>query len=523
MYYRIDVIYFKLGVKKCKKEQGRILKALVLYTHIHTHNTFKNTKNIYNNSGITITTLVITIIIIIILSSVTINVVLGNNGLIKQATQMKDSVEGKILWDNIKANEIYEEYSNVMLEDTEIDIPTITKPVGNIEFTDISWVGDGTATAIIETDNDIDELQYQVNGTSEDSWTTIDNGYKITGLEHNDIVYGRLKNLAGTSEVKSTTIKDTIAPSLTINTSSLTYDSVTVSANASDDQSGLATSGRYTYYLDGVKITSINTAEYTFTGLETQKTYTIKVVVKDKAGLEQSKETTITTLLNPNIISSRLKEGDYVEYIDATGVTRECVVLYGPENANYEDYGIQIITMDTVENISLGSSNFTTATDGYNNAISTLNEATQKYLNTTYAESVRCVGSVPSNPDYDGAGMFTSSYTYMSRYNGRFKNADENYKTDCNQMTNLNILTIGRYYWLTSRTVNSYSTQSGFNIRAVYSTGMTGSYYLFNLYSSNTPKARSYTSGLRPIFTLNNNLIITGGSGVQGDAYKLGT
>ena len=164
-------------------------------------------------------------------------------------------------------------------------------------------------------------------------------------------------------------------------------------------------------------------------------------------------------------IEEALREGNRVYYQDATGTTRECVVLYGPENAKYSTYGIQIVTMETVENVTLGSSDYTTARDQYNDVINLLNNATSKYLNTTYAESVRCVGSVPNDPSYDGAGMFTSSYSYMTSYNGIFKDYDVNYLTDWNQMKKLNIANISKSYWIPSRDVYTTSNGSNFNIR----------------------------------------------------------
>ena len=177
-------------------------------------------------------------------------------------------------------------------------------------------------------------------------------------------------------------------------------------------------------------------------------------------------------------------------YPDGTGVTRKCVVLYGPENANYEDYGIQIIPMETVENVTLGhgdttaagSGMFTKTMNSYNNAINTLNNATSKYLNTTYAESVRCVGSVPDNPSYDGAGMHTTQFG--GSYSGRLKDTDENYLTDWNQMKSLTIHGIDDYYWLTSRYVSPGSSSSSFNVRNVDSNGTLNYYFLCDVMSN---------------------------------------
>ena len=53
-------------------------------------------ERIISQKGITIVTLAITIIILIILSTVTINVVLGDNGLIEQVKKTKNIAEGSI-------------------------------------------------------------------------------------------------------------------------------------------------------------------------------------------------------------------------------------------------------------------------------------------------------------------------------------------------------------------------------------------------------------------------------------------
>lgn len=87
-----------------------------------------------NERGITLLTLVITILIIIILASVTINLTLGDNGLLKQAQLAKELTENSILSDNKSMNELLHEYQNIMggggtaepPEDTGLSVPTVT-------------------------------------------------------------------------------------------------------------------------------------------------------------------------------------------------------------------------------------------------------------------------------------------------------------------------------------------------------------------------------------------------------------
>ena len=76
---------------------------------------------------------------------------------------------------------------------------------------------------------------------------------------------------------------DTTPPSISLQTSS-TENTITVTVIATDE-SGLAESETYTYYIDDLQqgvATTENTK--TYTGLQPTTEYTIKVVVKDKFG-----------------------------------------------------------------------------------------------------------------------------------------------------------------------------------------------------------------------------------------------
>ena len=80
----------------------------------------KNTLS--KNSGITLLVLVITIIVIIILSTVTINAILGDNGLMQQAQKTKDQTENSITSEETETNGVLVEYANVMEEDKDISL-----------------------------------------------------------------------------------------------------------------------------------------------------------------------------------------------------------------------------------------------------------------------------------------------------------------------------------------------------------------------------------------------------------------
>ena len=63
-------------------------------------------------------------------------------------------------------------------------------------------------------------------------------------------MYARLTDGINSGEYASTSIKDTVSPEVSIATSNITSNSVKLTVTASDGQSGLADSGRYTYYLN---------------------------------------------------------------------------------------------------------------------------------------------------------------------------------------------------------------------------------------------------------------------------------
>ncbi len=230
-------------------------------------------------------------------------------------------------------------------------------------------------------------------------------------------------------------------------------------------------------------------------------------------------------------IESTLKEGDYVWYEDANGTKQKCIVLYGPENAKYSSYGIQIITADTVEDVSLGEDvpstdynddAFNKCKDTYNSVIATLNQEAEKYRkkNDGIAEEARCVGSVPNNPSFDGAGIYNSSS--IEGVNNMFKSADNNYVEDWNQMNNLVIYNIGKQYFLASRFVNDLGSYNGFAVRCVDVNHQLHYRYLCDIFSGDVATTLyKVSAGLRPVLLLKSGVKITSGDGSEENPYTL--
>ena len=83
----------------------------------------KITRKTKSNRGITLIALVITIVILIILATVTLNVVLGEGGLIDRAQQAKDLTEQAALEEQQGLNSLMSEFTNIMEEDQTIPEP----------------------------------------------------------------------------------------------------------------------------------------------------------------------------------------------------------------------------------------------------------------------------------------------------------------------------------------------------------------------------------------------------------------
>lgn len=248
----------------------------------------------------------------------------------------------------------------------------------------------------------------------------------------------------------------------------------------------------------------------------------------------------------PKTIDS-LKVGDKVYYdtenpnVGSQGVI-ECTVLYDKayNEVNGTNYGIQIISSDviknadgTIEGVTLGfedptvtgSSNFEKGKNSYNNALKTLYDRAQEYLNTAYASGARCVGSDPADPDWDTttneAGYFTRTegeddyYEYMKNHYGTLKNEDTKYNTDWTQMgTMTTIKSASSYYWLASRTGNAHSSTTCFDVRSVMTSGsFFNATFLCLIMDNSTSNSNNATFGFRPVFTLKPEIKVTEGNG----------
>ncbi len=475
--------------------------------------------------------------VLLILAGVTINLLFSDTGLFEKAQEAENTWKNAENSDREAIGELSNQMNDIIngitneenTEESEIPGGTEGLLEGAIIASEPTWDSSShTASITLSKGPDVASnlsIEWQINKIDEENWTT---GTNVTGLNHNDIVYARLTNGTNHGQEASVTIKDEIDPttaSLTVGTVGET--SIAVTAQGTDNESGVysyefqrsttsSTSGFTTVATQTSTATSLS---YTYTGLTEGTTYYLRVVVTDKAG--NTKTSSAVEQIAKNIATNvnELKEGDWVNYVDKNGDTRKSIVLYDSSSS----YGVQIITDDTVETVTLGDDDdFTAAMNSYNNAISTLNTKAMAYLNTTCASDARCVGSVPNNKNSQ-SGYHTTQFT--SSYSGKLRDGDTNYETDYNQMGTLGIRASDDYYFMASRiAVSGIGTTStcNFNIRRVNTDGNLDYGLLCYVNSADRVSSNSHNYGLRPIFTLKSEIKVTGGSGTESSPYTLG-
>ena len=117
--------------------------------------------------------------------------------------------------------------------------------------------------------------------------------------------------------------------------------------------------------------------------------------------------------------------------------------------------------------------------------------------------------------------MFTCEYSYMSKYNGTFKDRDRNFETDARQMRNIDIDVIGKEYWLTSRTVFYGNTGTNFRLWYMGTNGNWFNQYIVVINKGEAERAYSRTYGLRIVLCLTPEVKVISGDGSEGNPYTL--
>ncbi len=276
------------------------------------------------------------------------------------------------------------------------------------------------------------------------------------------------------------------------------------------------------------------------------ETKRIKEIYEKDIELIDDQYETINMEVSKEIVK-KLKVGDYIKYDTGVSTVGEngvivCRVLYV---ANSE-YGLQIISDKNVgSDITLGGDIWEEGKTAYNEAIETLNNEAEKYVNTEYAYDGRCVGSIPTvkngmfvnkNKVRDSEGNILDTLDtvsipeayimptgWLSRNTGCY-NADMNYVIDKTVLEETKILKTGEDYWLASRDIYSVSPDVYFLIRIVVASGNLANDAMCRVHAGGAAVGNVTKYGLRPCISLKSDIIrITGGDGLsENTAYVIG-
>jgi len=212
---------------------------------------------------------------------------------------------------------------------------------------------------------------------------------------------------------------------------------------------------------------------------------------------------------------------------------------------NDEEHGLQIITNDSVTDVTLGyddptvtaddfvyngsltlNDKFKKAAASYNNAVDTLNNKAKEYMGTKAidARSVGSIATLGADGKFQGdtSGMFTGTETYLETYslNGIFKDTDTNYNEDRTRINSLEINATSDT-WIASHFVYSRSDATDFSVQFFNVHGNIAHPNLCSVGRSGVDFSYSESCGLRPVFLLPSDIIISRGDGSEENPYVI--
>lgn len=441
------------------------------------------------NGGITLVALVITIIILIILAGVSINILLGENGMIAKAKQAQKAQNVARILEKLELEKADLGIANEYTAKLDAYLQHLQSK-GIIEESDImdSWnVGIGKCYIVVE-----DKYTFLLEQEGDN--------IKITYIE-NPVV---------------------LKIDTQVNAEAGTIDASAVVANVKNATYEYSISTDNTNFV--VKDTLKN-AYYVYRGLTADTQYYIKVKVTDENGTAQLVKPVYTSVIQP---------GGYIAYTptaktftmttaqtgysadqsfntsDYTGLWR---VLY-----NDAEHGLQLISADSVGELYLSGN------VGYNKVVETLNAFSANYENTALSESSRIVGTNPTNPVDQATGNVQFSVEFNGSKDSGLRTADTTYTEDYQAMSLLEMQDIKGYYWLGSRKEYHDSEVGYFSIYTMSNGGNVEYRRMVDIYanleSGKNLYEYEYAYGMRPIVVFSKDAIgVTSGTGTASNPF----
>ena len=395
--------------------------------------------------GITLTGLVITIIVLIILAGISLSYFI-QEGIIDKAEEAGERM-------NQAAGEEAEGLKNLSNE-MEGLISGVVIPEGAISIGEVEWE-EGKASVEVSTDTGY-EIEWQKEG--EESWSKVENGGKIEGLEHGDIIFIRLTDGTYVGEESTVKIEDKTAPTVSI-TGGSSSSSITVQVEAEDKETGMEENPTYTYYykVSGQPDSSYKQANQgtsttcTINGLTQGTKYTVKVEVADKAGNKGAGTVDITT----ETVTSGTVEGA-ITFSTATWRNGTASITISTNTSYTIEWQIgdaeegSWTTGTSVTGLHHGDIVFARLTDGRNvgqEATTKIEDKTAPTVSISETGKTSNSISVRAQATDKESGMASSpTYTYYYKVSGQpdssYKQANQGTSTTCT----INGLTQGTKY-----------------------------------------------------------------------------
>ena len=187
--------------------------------------------------------------------------------MVTQAQVAAEMTSNSAIAEQESLDELSEQLTNILAEDSEIPEPDPPIPEGTITIGNPVWAGDRTASVTVSSSASGYTIEYQINGTSEGGWVAVSNG-SVTGLKNGDTLNVRLKDGDKTSQVQSKQINDTANPgnaNIVFNKTELIVgEALTATVDHVDNESGVNIS--QSKWVFNTSSSNIGTEDGSYTG-----------------------------------------------------------------------------------------------------------------------------------------------------------------------------------------------------------------------------------------------------------------
>ena len=432
-------------------------------------------QKIKEEKGITLLALILTVVIMIILAAVTINVALGEGGLVDQAKWAAEQTANVAKSEQEQLDDVADQINDIVagigtgdtnstggeetnsVDTNSVDTNSVEEtntiepepepiPDGTITIGEAQWQEDGTANVSITSSESKYIIQYQINGTEEKSWKAVQNGV-VTGVNHGDTVYARLTDGEQYSNPQNKKIEDTTAPekaNIEVTPESVIIgENITAKVTHVDNETGVDI-GKSGWLMNtsasaiGTDDTSAYTRKFT-TNPETitldssaEGTYYLHVLTIDKAG---NKTETVSNAITISRITGTVTQEGEITWSGGTATLKLAttesqykIVYKVNEEGSWQEYnGTSITGLNHGDKVKACLTNEGQTTYGPELNI-TIEDATAPVVTVTAQGSPTTNSVTVTAQAVDNETGMKDSLTY-TYYIKKSAEGDESYKT----------------------------------------------------------------------------------------------